>query len=141
MPAASDDWERGARELLRGWRAAMLRHPWSAALVGRPLLGPNVLRRTERLHALLADAGLDEHDLTAAAHALANCVVGSALTQSSWNAVGGPDARDAARARLAGQAGAYPTLAAQGHFDDRDEDALFDRGLDLLFAGIAGRER
>jgi len=46
------------------------------------------------------------------------------------------DARRAARDHLADQRDTYPTLAAQGHLDDRDWDAVFTRGLDYLIAGI-----
>ena len=91
----------------------MLRHPWSATLVGRRLLGPNALRRTEYLHATLVDAGLDEPDWGAATHALANYVMGSGLTQSTWEAL-----NDAGTARRrAPHLAAYPTLTARGHLD------------------------
>lgn len=50
----------------------MLRHPWSPPLLGRPLLGPDVLARTEFLQSTLAGAGLRGHDLTAATHGIAD---------------------------------------------------------------------
>lgn len=129
LPEAGD-WRDRARGLLTGWRAAMLRHPWSAALVGRPMLGPNVLRRTEFLHATLAGAGFTGTDLVAAAHALANYTVGAALTRSS----GAPSAGDAADEHIRARADAYPVLAA--HVGPHDDDALFARGLDALLKGL-----
>ncbi len=48
---------------------------------------------------------------------------------------------DAVRQRLAEQREDFPTLADHGHFDDRDEDALFDQGLTYLLDGISARQR
>lgn len=132
-------WQAQVRALITGWRAAMLRHPWSAALVGRPMLGPHVLRRTEFLHAALARAGFAGTELVAAAHALANYVIGSALTESSWKQIGdapvGDTAlEDAADDHVREQAGSYPTLAA--HTGAHDPDAVFDRGLDAIITGL-----
>ncbi|WP_307849611.1 TetR/AcrR family transcriptional regulator [Qaidamihabitans albus] len=132
--AGQGQWWAEIRALITGWREAMLRHPWSAALIGRPMLGPNVLRRTEFLHAALTRAGFTGTDLVAAAHALANYVVGSALTEASWRQIGAPGARDAADEHIRERAGDYPTLAA--NLGPEDEDATFARGLDLLMTGL-----
>src|SRR5437868_11770395 len=47
----SDDWRADLTALLTGWRATLLRHPWTAALAAnrRPLLGPNFLAWMEFL--------------------------------------------------------------------------------------------
>lgn len=127
------DWATSVRELIRSWRAAMLRHPWSAALIGRPMLGPNVLQRTEFLHATLAAAGFGGAELVAAAHALANYVIGASLTQASWHESGLPAAQ-AADDHLRERAGAYPTLAATAGLHAWDD--TFERGLDVLVAGL-----
>ena len=55
-PTPSPDWQADVRELVLGWRAAMLRHPWAPPLVGRPHLGPNVQSRTDSLRAALTEA-------------------------------------------------------------------------------------
>ncbi|MFY1688488.1 TetR/AcrR family transcriptional regulator [Plantactinospora sp. WMMB782] len=130
------DWRGDVEALLFGWRAAMLRHPWSAALIGRPLLGPNVLTRTEFLQSTLSRAGLVEPDLSAATHALANYVIGAAVTLSSWQRVADPESRQAAREHLATRRDRYPTLVETGHLDDRDEDQTFRRGLTYLLDGL-----
>ncbi|MEE6305346.1 TetR/AcrR family transcriptional regulator [Plantactinospora veratri] len=135
-PTTRRDWRGDVETLLLGWRAAMLRHPWSAALVGRPLLGPNVLTRTEFLQTALRRAGLVEPDLSAATHALANYVIGAAVTLSSWQRLDDPESRQAARAHLAAQRERYPTLVETGHLDDRDEDDTFRRGLAYLLDGL-----
>ncbi|MDG4790515.1 TetR/AcrR family transcriptional regulator C-terminal domain-containing protein [Micromonospora sp. WMMD1102] len=134
--ATAGEWRGDVEALLLGWRAAMLRHPWSAALIGRPLLGPNVLTRTEFLQSTLRRAGLVEPDLSAATHALANYVIGAAVTLSSWQQVADPESRQAAREHLAARRDRYPTLAETGHLDDRDEDDTFRRGLAYLLDGL-----
>lgn len=130
------DWRVDVRSLITDWRAAMLRHPWSAALLGRPMLGPNVLTRTEFLQSTLLRAGLTEPALSAATHALANYVIGSALTQSTWHHARDPEAIEAARQHLQDQRESFPTLAAHGHLDEADPDDRFHRGLGFLLAGI-----
>ncbi|MGW0808122.1 TetR/AcrR family transcriptional regulator C-terminal domain-containing protein [Nonomuraea sp. NPDC002799] len=50
---------------------------WSATLMGRPMLGPNVLARTEFLHTTLQRAGLKDAPLTAAAYGLSHFVIGA----------------------------------------------------------------
>ncbi|MBF9132921.1 TetR/AcrR family transcriptional regulator C-terminal domain-containing protein [Plantactinospora sp. S1510] len=138
--AGSDrDWRVDVEGLLLDWRAAMLRHPWSAALLGRPMLGPNVLTRTEFLQAALQRSGLVEPDLGAATHALANYVIGSAVTLSSWQRLDAPEPREAARDHLATQRDRYPTLVDTGHLDDRDWEDTFRRGLTYLLDGLPTR--
>src|SRR5689334_17095370 len=58
VPPATGDWCADVTAMVERWRAVMLRHPWTATLMGRPMLGPNVLARTEFLHAALQRAGL-----------------------------------------------------------------------------------
>lgn len=130
-------WRADAASLVHGWRAAMLRHPWSVGVLGRPLLGPNVLARTEFLHSALAGAGLTGPDLVAAAYALANFVIGSALMQVASG--GADEAREAADGLLARERDRYPSLAAHGHLSGHDWDDAFARGLDCLLDGIAQR--
>ncbi|MBB4662146.1 TetR/AcrR family transcriptional regulator [Conexibacter arvalis] len=133
----SRDWRRDVRALVSAWHAAMLRHGWSAALLGRPLLGPNVLARTEHLQATLRRAGLREPHLTAGTHAIADYAIGSAVTRSSWERTTDPELRRAARDHLRAHRDDYPTLHAHGHLDDRDEDRTFALGLDYLLDGLA----
>ncbi|WP_433324075.1 TetR/AcrR family transcriptional regulator [Spirillospora sp. CA-294931] len=135
VPARGVNWRADVAALIEGWRAAMLRHPWSAALLGRPLLGPNVLARTEFLHATLVGAGLRGPQLVAAAYGLSNYVIGSALMQvaSSTEAA----VREAADEHLRLNASLYPSLAAHGHLSGHDWDAAFAQGLTYLLDGIA----
>ena len=134
VPGAGE-WTGAVRALVLAWRATMLRHPWSPPLLGRPTLGPNVLRRTEFLQATLVGAGFRGAELAAATHGLANLTIGSALTQSTWQHA---DVQNAANAHIRANADAYPTLAAHDHLDHPDYDALFNQALDHFLAGLAG---
>jgi AcrR family transcriptional regulator len=140
-PGPGGAWRDDITALIIEWRATMLRHPWSVTVLDRPLLGPNVLARTEYLYAALARAGFTGPDLTAAAYALANYVIGSAMMQvagagygeSEWSRAG--DLHVRARREL------YPTLAAQGAPMGNDWDPMFTAGLNHLLDGIASRIR
>ncbi|MET8278453.1 TetR/AcrR family transcriptional regulator C-terminal domain-containing protein [Micromonospora sp. NPDC005174] len=139
IPGATDDWPEDVRVLVRGWRSAMLRHPWAPGLVGRPMLGPNVLARTEFLQAALVRGGCRGRHLAAATRTLANYVIGASLTEATWRRSVDPDARAAARDHVAAHADAYPTLNASGHLDDDrwDDDLLFEDGLDGVLRSVA----
>jgi AcrR family transcriptional regulator len=134
LPAPGDDWRADVRELILGWRAAMLRHPWAPGLIGRPMLGPNVLARTEFLQAALVRGGRSGRDLAVLTRVLADYVIGAALTEATWRRTADPRARADARRRIAAEPGAYPTLAGSGHLDDGrwSDDELFGRGLDAI---------
>ncbi|WFE40456.1 TetR/AcrR family transcriptional regulator C-terminal domain-containing protein [Micromonospora sp. WMMD998] len=131
IPRASDDWAADVRALVRGWRAVMLDHPWAPGLVGRPMLGPNVLARTEFLQAALVRGGCRGRRLAVVTRLLANFVIGAALTEATWRRTADPETRAAARAHVAASADAYPTLTASGHLDDTrwSDDLLFEEGL------------
>ncbi|MFF0312079.1 TetR/AcrR family transcriptional regulator [Streptosporangium sp. NPDC004379] len=136
-PEDGRGWRAGITALIDGWRAVLLRHPWSAALLGRPMLGPNVLARSEFLYATLLGAGVVEPRLTAAAYGLSNYVIGSALMQSTWLADADEEVRRAARERLRADRERYPALAAHGPLvADGDWDTGFALGLTWLLDGI-----
>lgn len=135
LPAASGDWTADVRALIGDWYAVMLRHRWAPGLLGRPMLGPNVLARTEFLQAALARGGFAGTALAVATHGLANYVIGSALTR-----VGG-GTLNAADQHVRAHAEEYPTLAATGHLAEQDWDALFDAGLGSFLAGLIASRR
>ncbi|MBG0816512.1 TetR/AcrR family transcriptional regulator [Planomonospora sp. ID82291] len=138
IPPKSDrGWRADITALIGGWRAVLLRHPWSAALLGRPMLGPNVLARSEFLYATLLDAGVVEPHLTAAAYGLSNYVIGSGLMQATWPADAEQETRRAAREHLQANGGRYPALAAYGPLvAEGDRDTGFALGLVWLLDGI-----
>ncbi|MEV4826077.1 TetR/AcrR family transcriptional regulator C-terminal domain-containing protein [Micromonospora sp. NPDC049274] len=139
IPAVTDDWPHDVRVLVRGWRAAMLAHPWAPGLVGRPMLGPNVLARTEFLQSALVRGGCRGVHLAVVTRTLANYVIGASLTEATWHRTADPQARAAARDHVAASADIYPTLTASGHLDDSrwDDDLLFEAGLDGILRSAA----
>ncbi|MEU3271182.1 TetR/AcrR family transcriptional regulator [Saccharomonospora sp. NPDC006951] len=129
------DWRAELTGLLRAWRAALLRHPWSARILGRPQLGPHMLAREERLYALLATAGLTGTELPDAAYALSNYVIGSVLMRIAWQEQD-ESARHAAADHVSSRSDRYPTLAVYRTTRDTDWDRSFDNGLRCLLDGI-----
>ncbi len=132
IPPVSPDWTADVRALLHGWRATMLIHPWAPALIGRPMLGPNVLARTEFLQAGLVRGGLSGERLAVTTRLLANYVIGAAVTEATWRRSPGGEARR----HVTASPTTYPTLIDSGHLDESrwPEDVLFARGLDALLA-------
>ncbi len=130
------DWRDDVRALTFGWRAAMLRHPWTPSLIGRPMLGPNVLARTEFLQSALVRGGFTGVRLAVVTRLLANHVIGAALTEATWRQAEDPEARAQARRLITADPTGYPTLIASGHLDDGrwNDDDLFERGVDAVLA-------
>jgi AcrR family transcriptional regulator len=130
------EWRDDVRTLILRWRAAMLGHPWAAGLIGRPMLGPNVLARTEFLQAALVRGGFAGRSLAVVTRLLANYVIGSAVTEATWRRSADPQERSAARRHIEADPAAYPTLRDSGHLDDArwSDDELFADGLDALLA-------
>ncbi len=133
VPEPDVDPREGVRRLLVDWRAVMLAHPWSPTLLGRLLLGPNALARTEYLQVTLVRAGLAGADLASATSVLAELVVGAVVTETSWSRVD-PAALVQADAYIADRADLYPTLDATRVVvrTEWSEDELFERGLDRV---------
>ena len=90
------------------WRAGMLRHPWSALLLPRRTLGPNILGRLELLSRTLSGAGVADADLNVALWSLWNYVIGATVTRAGFGV--SDDERTAAQQRLADQSERYPTI-------------------------------
>ena len=136
LPNAGDNWQDDVRALMLRWRETMLRHPWAPSLIGRPMLGPNVLARTEFLQAALVRGRFTGVQLAVVTRLLANYVIGAALTEATWRQASDPEVRAEAQQHIAASPTAYPTLIASGHLGDaRWSDAdLFQRGLDAILA-------
>ncbi|MFC3997305.1 TetR/AcrR family transcriptional regulator C-terminal domain-containing protein [Nocardiopsis sediminis] len=139
LPAApAQSWRAEIGAFMGELRAALLRHPWSAALaVSRPLLGPNALAHSESVYAALARAGLAGLDLRAAAAAVSTYVIGSAAAEAAWRNQGAAAARSAVNDHLRRNADRYPTLAAHAVTGEEDWEAHFARGADAFLAGLA----
>ena len=131
------DWRGEVVHLLDDWRACMLRHPWSASLLPRRALGPNILGRLELLSKSLSRAGVADTDLNAALWSLWNYVMGATITRTSFDL--SDDDRAAAQQRLTALSERYPTIERSRLLLDDDWDGVFQKGLDLLLDGLAPR--
>ena len=134
IPDPAGNWRGEITEMLTGWRTVLLRHRWSAALVGRPMIGPNILARMEFLQAALLRAGLTDTRLAAATWGLYNHVMGSVVSRAGWAMPA--DERVQAQQHLSEHGDSYPTLAAHGYMLADDWDGTFIRSLGYLLDGI-----
>jgi AcrR family transcriptional regulator len=133
IPEPGPDSRAAVRTLLLSWRAAMLAHPWSPSLLGRPLLGPNVLARIEFLQLMLTRAGLSGIDLASVTHLLSNLVIGAAMNDVTWRRLDDPAVLAKARAHITGLRELYPTLSTSGFVDGQwSDDDRFSLGLELI---------
>ncbi|ANM09596.1 MULTISPECIES: TetR/AcrR family transcriptional regulator C-terminal domain-containing protein [unclassified Rhizobium] len=131
---ASEDWRGKVVHLLKDWRAAMLRHPWSASLLPRRALGPNILARLELLSSTLSRAGVADADLNVAIWSLWNYVIGATTTRASFEL--SDEDRAAAQQRLTALSQHYPTIERSRLLLDNDWDGAFSKGLDFLLDGL-----
>lgn len=133
----SQDWRSEVVHMLEDWRASMLHHPWSAALLPRRALGANILGRLERLGRILSRAGVADADLNVAIWSLWNYVIGATSTRASFERSN--DDMAAAQERLAGLSERYPTIERSRLLLDSDWDGAFRKGLDFLLDGLAAQ--
>lgn len=134
---ASQDWRAEVVRVLEDWRASMLRHPWSASLLPRRALGPNILSRLELLSKALSRAGVADADLNVAIWSLWNYVMGATVTRASFDL--SDDDRAAAQQRLQHLGERYPTIERSRLLLDDDWDGAFRKGLGFLLDGLSPR--
>ena len=134
----SQDWRAEIVHMLEDWRAIMLRHPWSASLLPRRALGPNILTRLELLSKTLSAAGVADADLNVAIWSLWNYVMGATITRGSFD-LSDKD-RAAGQQRLTRLSERYPTIERSRLLLDNDWDGAFRKGLDFLLDGVAPRQ-
>ena len=140
IPEPGPDPRSAVRALLLGWRAAMLAHPWSPGLLGRPLLGPNVLARTEFLQAMLTRTGLSGIDLESVTRLLADFVIGAAMSDATWRRMDDPAILAKAQAHITGLHELYPTLSTSGMVDRAwSDDDIFSLSLERILGTLAPR--
>src|SRR5262249_28683491 len=107
---------------------------WSAALLPRRALGPNILARLELLSRILSGAGVSDTQLNVAIWALWNHVMGATITRVSFGLSEGE--QEAAQQRLAQLGGRYPTIERSRLLLDDDWDGAFRKGLNFLLDGL-----
>ena len=121
--------------MLDDWRASMLRHPWSASLLPRRALGPNILSRLERLSKALSRAGVADADLNAAIWSLWNYVMGATITRTNFDLSDDDGASSQRRREHLGEH--YPAIERSRLLLDDDWDGAFQKGLGFLLDGLA----
>ena len=141
-----DDWRAQLAATARGFRAALLRHPWLAQQASRrPALGPNVIKGSDRALGIVAKATDDATLAGMVVNAVNTYVLGSVaaelaeleaqrstgMTEDQWRESVG------AYVRQVVDSGRYP------HFnrrileaEDPDAQACFEFGLKCLLDGI-----
>ena len=134
----TENWRGDAVHMLEDWRASMLRHPWSATLLPRRKLGPNMLNRLELLSRTLSGAGVADADLNVAIWSVWNYVMGATITRGSFEL--SEDERTAAQLRLAQLSERYPTIERSRLLLDNDWEGAFRKGLDFLLDGLSPRQ-
>lgn len=131
------DWRKTIIHMLNDWRSSMLRHPWSASLLPRRALGPNILIRLELLSKILSKVGVRDKDLNVAIWSLWNHVMGATISQVSVDL--SDDDRAAAQQHLSSVKKLYPTIERSRLLLDNDWDGAFLKGLDFLLDGLSSR--
>ncbi|TGQ29216.1 MULTISPECIES: TetR/AcrR family transcriptional regulator C-terminal domain-containing protein [unclassified Mesorhizobium] len=131
----SEDWRGEIVHILEDWRASMLSHSWSASLLPRRALGPNILSRLELLSKALSRAGVADADINAAIWSLWNYVMGATITRASFDL--SDDDRAAAQQRLTRLSERYATIERSRLLLDDDWDGAFRKGLGFLLDGLA----
>ena len=140
-------WREDLRDLAVRYRRLMLRHPWVLSIgASRPPMGPNVMRRTERLLGVLDGFGLEAQQIAELTGTVVAFVRGVVLaetaedelirrtgqTQDDYRRAVGPYMMEVLAA------GEHPLMARYVHEADNhpEPDQVFLRGLDLVLDGV-----
>jgi AcrR family transcriptional regulator len=145
-----DDWRAAAAATARSVRAMILRHPWIGSVLGQASFGPNVLRLTEKMLAVLMAAGFDAAEADQAMNALLAYVIGVAVSETAYLAMlrraGSVEESLATALRHAiwEKLGEHPRVR-EGFEAIRDRDPRelrdenFEYGLQRVLDGLAAR--
>ncbi|GGK84062.1 TetR family transcriptional regulator [Sphaerisporangium melleum] len=150
-PEAAAGWQDTVAAFAYGLREAILRHPWSVALVGvMPSIGPNALTAAGRLTQAMENAGFTGLTLDYAVSAVLAYTLGATTPEAGWVTTVGRSSGDAEewmtnmRDQLKVAAADHPEMLAR--FDgylcldlDRTRHLAFDYGLSALLDGLRHR--
>jgi AcrR family transcriptional regulator len=155
LPDAHDaaNWCKAVTRTARSWRLLILRHPWVVSVlgdVGLAYLGPNMMRVSDRMLALLQAAGFAPDEASHAMKAVAAYVIGVGISEAAWlTKLAGagqterewverlwPSAEEAARQ--------YPRLreryaTQRGRDPGQMREEAFGYGLERILDGLAAR--
>jgi AcrR family transcriptional regulator len=147
-PAA---WRDAATTCARSVRSMILRHPWTATLLGQvglAYLGPNVMRLSDRMLALFRTAGFPPNEANHAISTVVAYVIGVGISEAAWLSTlarSGRTEQDMVtdlRPAVEQAATEYPhlrqQLTAYGQADPAQaRDETFTYGLDRVLDGLA----
>ncbi|MDA0637720.1 TetR/AcrR family transcriptional regulator C-terminal domain-containing protein [Nonomuraea sp. MCN248] len=101
-PEETKWWRQTARAFALSMREVILRHPWSAGLIGRtPALGPNALEVAGRLSRAFKGAGFRGLEIDYAASTLTAFVLGTTIPEVAYNEAMAEDPLDEESMRAA----------------------------------------
>jgi len=150
-----DRWQEQLKQIARDQRAASHRHPWVVRVsVGRIPMGPNALRYSERILAILRAGGLPPHLAVQGYLLLIATINGFTIDETGVD--DGADARDGSMSldpdslqEIADMASDYvaslpadrfPNMTAlAGEFAFSDPDERFELLIDIFVDGLARR--
>ncbi|MGY5133016.1 TetR/AcrR family transcriptional regulator [Streptomyces nigrescens] len=148
-----EGWRGAAAGCADSLRAAMLRHPWMASVlggVGAAYLGPNMMRISEAMVGMFRTAGFPADEADAAVSTLTAYVIGMAVSEAAWLTLlarGGESEQEwmerllpAAEEAAQGHPQLQEQYAALREKDPREtRDAKFAYGLQRVLDGLAVR--
>lgn len=140
-------WRDSAAVLAHSMRQVMLRHPWSADIVGRmPALGPHAMHVADRMRRMFKLAGFRGTEIDFAGSTLTAFVFGMTIPEIAWDtATSGDDYDPEAMRDLVRKAAArYPEMLASVDMDRYDDprvvrELCFDFGLVSMLDGLERR--
>ncbi|MEV0391002.1 TetR/AcrR family transcriptional regulator [Nonomuraea sp. NPDC050643] len=140
-------WRQAVSVLAYSMREVMLRHPWSADLLGRlPALGPNALHVADRMRTAFRHAGFAGMDIDYAGSTFTAYVYGMTIPEIAWNtSMSGYDYdHDDMREKVLQAAADFPDIAERMNFEGyEDPDVVravaFDFGLVSVLDGLERR--
>ncbi|MCA2189426.1 TetR/AcrR family transcriptional regulator [Nonomuraea cavernae] len=139
-------WREFASVMAHSMRQVILRHPWSADLIGRlPALGPSALSLTDRMRRILKTAGFRGADVDYATATLTSFVYGFTIPEVAWKSSMGEGYDIPAMHDIAARAARdFPDLAADFAVEQSEDpqvmrEVAFDFGLVSILDGLEAR--
>ncbi|MFG1696615.1 TetR/AcrR family transcriptional regulator [Nonomuraea sp. NPDC049309] len=138
-------WRDAVSALAYGMRETILRHPWSADLIGRlPALGPNSMRVGDRIRRIFKAAGFRGLDVDFCGNTLTAYVFGMTIPEIAWLSSMGEEDIEQMRDAVRMAASAHPEmLESVDTLADGDPGTVrrmsFDFGLVSLLDGLERR--
>jgi len=139
-------WREQIKDVARSQRAVCLRHPYVVRIsIGRIPMGPNALRYSERVLAILRAGGVPPRLAVQGSHLLISTVNGFTLDETDAGDAGGKaaaqEAAEMARGYLASlPAGQFPHLVELAdEYSYADPRERFELLIDIFTDGLARR--